>query len=201
LDNPETSWVTSVIVEASQGNQNAYAELVNRFQTPVFNLCYRMLGDQADAEDAAQETFWRAFQSLNRYDRHRPFITWLLSISAHYCIDQLRKRHLTTLPMDILRDEEAPDPNPNPEIVASRSEETRSLQIYLSKLGPQDRAAIILRYWYDLSEDEIGRTLALTPSAVKSRLHRARLELAQLWQSDQSRDIPFARRTDESPAI
>lgn len=201
MDNPEIVWLNTKIAAATQGDDDAFTQLVDRFQTPVFNLCYRMLGDYTEAEDAAQESFWRAFQSLKRYDQKRPFVTWLLSISAHYCIDQLRKRHLITLPMDILPEEEAPDPAPSPETCVTKAEENRSLRLLLAKLGPQDRAAIILRYWYELSEDEIAQALSLTVSAVKSRLHRSRLELAHLWQVRQSPDVQVIRRPHESPAI
>ena len=62
---------------ALAGEDEAYAQVVEVYQTPVYNLCYRMLGESGEAEDAAQETFWRAYQALNRYDRERPFGTWL----------------------------------------------------------------------------------------------------------------------------
>ena len=75
--------------QALDGNETAFANIVETFERPVYNLCYRMLGDPIDAEDAAQETFWRAYQALNRYDPKRPFPTWLLSIAAHYCIPNL----------------------------------------------------------------------------------------------------------------
>src|SRR5512134_1836935 len=75
--NEEMAWV----LQAQQGNDEAFTRLVEHYQTPVYNLCYRMLGEPEAAEDAAQETFLRAFQHLHRYDRKRPFATWLLSIS------------------------------------------------------------------------------------------------------------------------
>lgn len=187
--------------QALNGDEGAYANIVETYQRPVFNLCYRMLGDPIDAEDAAQETFWRAYQALNRYDPRRSFPTWLLSIAAHYCIDQQRKRRIPILSVDLLPEEDAPDPAPNPEKVVSELEETSQMRRLLSKLGPQDRAAIILRYWYEFSEEEIARTLNLTVSAVKSRLHRARKDLAQNWQENQARSALSERRKHESPAI
>jgi len=90
---PENDWLRLAI----NGDENAFAQLVEAYQTPVYNLCYRMLGDETSAEDAAQETFWRAFRNLQRYDPKRSFITWLLSIAAHYCIDQQRKRGCQSL--------------------------------------------------------------------------------------------------------
>jgi RNA polymerase sigma-70 factor, ECF subfamily len=185
LGDPEVESLNAQIFSAQKGDEEAFAFLVEKFQTPVFNLCYRMLGDPAEAEDAAQESFWRAFQGLKHYDPKRSFPTWLLSVSAHYCIDQIRKRHMVVLPMDILPEEAAPDPAPSPEISYSRQEEDQALHSLLNQLNSQDRAAIILRYWYEFSEVEIADALSLSVSAVKSRLHRARLELAKLWQDKQ----------------
>jgi len=183
------------------GDETAFANIVETYQRPVYNLCYRMLGDAVEAEDAAQETFWRAYQALDRYDPKRPFPTWLLSIAAHYCIDQQRKRRIPILSMDLLPEEDAPDSAPNPERVVSELEETSQMRRLLSRLGPQDRAAVILRYWYEFSEEEIARTLSLTVSAVKSRLHRARKELAQNWRETQVKNALPERRKNESPAI
>ncbi len=190
----------AVLQQAIQGDEEAFTRIVETYQRPVFNLCYRMLGQAQEAEDAAQETFWRAYQHLRRYDQQRPFATWLLSIAAHYCIDQQRKRRLPTLALELMPDEDAPDPAPNPERVFAQLEEKGQLQSLLSRLGPQDRAAIILRYWYEFSEEEIAKTLQLTVSAVKSRLHRARKELALSWESQSTASLA-ERRKNESPAL
>jgi RNA polymerase sigma-70 factor, ECF subfamily len=187
--------------KALQGDDEAFAVIVETYQRPVYNLCYRMLGDPVDAEDAAQETFWRAYQNLKRYDPARPFATWLLSIAAHYCIDQQRKRRIPLLSMDLLPDEAVPDSAPNPEKVVGELEESAQMRRLLANLGPQDRAAVILRYWYEFSEDEIARSLSLTVSAVKSRLHRARKELAKNWQEKQAHSAVPERRKHESPAL
>ncbi len=189
------------INQALEGDESAFAQIVETYQRPVYNLCYRMLGDPIDAEDAAQETFWRAYQALRRYDRTRPFPTWLLSIAAHYCIDQQRKRRVPILSVDLLPEEDAPDPAPNPEKVVGQMEESSQMRKLLSGLGTQDRAAVVLRYWYDFSEEEISRSLNLSVSAVKSRLHRARKELAQNWTEAQTKNTLPERRKHESPAI
>jgi RNA polymerase sigma-70 factor, ECF subfamily len=178
----ENAWLE----EALQGNMDAFSQLVETYQIPVFNLCYRMLGDSQEAEDAAQETFWRAYQGMKKYDPSRSFVTWLLSIAAHYCIDQQRKRKLPMVDIDILPEEDAPDPSPNPEKVISKQMENRVLHGLLDQLQSQDRAAVILRYWYEMSEDEIANTLHLSTSAVKSRLFRARRQLADAYQNSQT---------------
>jgi len=195
----ESEWLQKAI----QGDQDAFANIVETYQRPVYNLCFRMLGEALEAEDAAHETFWRAYQNLRRYDPTRPVPTWLLSIAAHFCIDQQRKRRFNTIALDILPEEDVPDSAPSPEKVFGRLEEKGQLNRVLGKLGPQDRAAIILRYWYDFSEEEIARNLSLTVSAVKSRLFRARKELAQTWEVmavHGDAGLP-ERRKHESPAL
>lgn len=188
---------TAQITQAQHGNSEAFTHLVDAYQAPVYNLCYRMLGDAGEAEDAAQETFLRAYLSLKKYDLERSFMTWILSIAAHYCIDQIRKRHLQTSPLDILPEEDAPDPAPSPEGVFNASEENRRVRALLKSLDPQDRAAVIMRYWYDFSDQEIGDSLSLTVSAVKSRLHRARRELAVQWQQNTAQSTWPERRIHE----
>jgi RNA polymerase sigma-70 factor (ECF subfamily) len=197
----DTAWV----LQARRGSDEAFTRLVEQYQTPVYNLCYRMLGEPEAAEDAAQESFLRAYQNLDRYDESRPFSTWLLSIAAHYCIDRLRRRHFLSISTD---DDEAPlelpDPAaPNPEAESIRREEQQRLHGLLASLDPTDRAAVILRYWHDLPEDEIAESLSLTVSAVKSRLFRARRALAKSWQEGSPPAVPaqHERRRHESPAF
>jgi RNA polymerase sigma-70 factor (ECF subfamily) len=192
------------LVEAQKGNTEAFSHLIEVYQRPVFNLCYRMLGDPDEAEDAAQETFLRAYNGMKRYDNQRPFSTWLLSIAAHYCIDQIRRRRLTTFSMDNLPDLDPPDLGPGPESAMAQSEEQRRIRVLLDTLGPQDRAAVVMLYWYDFSYEEIAAALSLTVSAVKSRLHRARLELARTWSEQNPQHLAAERRRHgevQSPAF
>lgn len=177
MQNNETEWVRKAI----KGDAQAFTQLVELYQRPVFNLCYRMLGNAQDAEDAAQETFLRAYQNMRRYDSNRPFSTWLLSIAAHYCIDQTRKRRYPLVSVEELVEPELPEPSPGVETVVSRKEEQQRVRAILETLDPVDRAAVILYYWYDFSYDEICQSLSLTLSAVKSRLHRARRAMAEEW--------------------
>jgi RNA polymerase sigma-70 factor, ECF subfamily len=185
---------------AQQNDEDAFAHLVETYQRPVFNLCYRMLGNQQEAEDASQEAFWRAYQAIDRYDNNRSFITWLLSITAHYCIDLQRKRRLPTLDLDLLTDFDAPDALPGPENMLKRKQDSEEINVLLGNLKEQDRAIIILRYWQEMSEEEIARTLSLSISAVKSRLHRARLQLATLYTKTQQ-SVGLERSTHGSPTF
>lgn len=173
------------VEEALTGDQQAFGELVRLHQHAVYNLAYRMLGERGEAEDAAQETFLRAYANLKRYDMDRPFRTWLLSIASNHCIDRLRKRRLTWFSLD--------EPLPahpalnsheiEPEDAVITSERGAVIQTMLAELPPDYRAAVVLRYWYDLSYTEIADMLQTTESAVKSRLFRARQALAEKMNS------------------
>ncbi len=194
MNEHEPTWLAKAI----QGDQEAFTSLVQTYQTPVYNLCYRMLGDPYEAEDAAQETFLRAYQNMKRYDTQRAFSTWLLSIAAHYCIDQIRKRRMKLLSLDdepLLLD--PPDHAPGPEPSLSLHEDQKRVQQLLAQINPQDRAAVIMLYWYDMSYDEIAASLSLTVSAVKSRLHRARQVLAQGWSDQESKAFLKERTRNE----
>lgn len=197
MSNSEAEWLQKAI----QGNDEAFTQLVETYQKPVYNLCYRMLGDPLEAEDAAQESFWRAYQNLRRYDPQRSFITWMLSIAAHFCIDQQRKRRLPVVPVEILPEEAVPDSTPNPEKVVGQMLEDRRLHKLLEAMPAQDRAALVLRYWYDVSDEEIGQMLGMTVSAVKSRLHRARKQLAISWKESEQNDLTPVKEEHGTPTF
>jgi RNA polymerase sigma-70 factor, ECF subfamily len=181
------------------GHSDVFANVVETYQKPVYNLCYRMLGDPYDAEDAAQESFIRALKNIKRYDPRRPFSTWLLSIAAHYCIDQLRKRRNKIVSIEGNPDISLQELSPGPELATIMSEEQDRIRKILDTLSPTDRAAVILRYWNELSYEEIAQTLSLTVSAVKSRLHRSRQTLAESWLEQTSQNILIGRTRHESP--
>lgn len=174
-------WVNAAIA----GDQDAFAEIVYSFQDSVFNLCYRLLGDRAEAEDASQEAFLKAYGNLERYDQDRSFKTWLLTIASNHCIDRLRKRRMQFVSID------EPTPatlslssdDPQPEQVSLRNEQSQYIQDLLNELEPDYRAAVILRYWYDYSYAEIAEVMETTESAIKSRLYRARQTLADKMDS------------------
>jgi RNA polymerase sigma-70 factor (ECF subfamily) len=163
------------------GDQEAFAEIVFAYQDSVYNLCYRILGERNEAEDAAQEAFLRAYLNLSRYDMARPFKTWLLSIASNYCIDRLRRRRLQWLSLDDEPTEDSlalPSTDPEPEPTLIRSQHSQAIQALLNELSPEYRTALVLRYWYDYSYTEIAEMMNTTESAVKSRLFRARQVLA-----------------------
>jgi RNA polymerase sigma-70 factor (ECF subfamily) len=190
-----------VLNQVFQGNQEAFTHLVEAYQRPVFNLCYRMLGDPEEAEDMAQETFLRVYKNIKNYDPERPFSTWLLSIAAHQCIDLLRKRRLVVISMDSTPYLEPADGSAGPEAKLFMKEDQQRVQQLLTSLNPQDRAAIVMYYWYDFQYEEIASSLSLTTSAVKSRLHRARLSMAQAWSKQKGINFVPERNPHESSAF
>ncbi len=186
MQDNETIW----LAKALKGDGQSFGLLVEAFQRPVYNLCYRMLGNAEDAEDAAQETFLRAYKAINRYDNQRPFSTWLLSIAAHYCIDQIRRRRYPIVSVEDLPVPDLPDTTPGVERSYQTQEEQRQVRAILDILDGTDRAAVVMYYWYDFSYGEIAKALSLTESAVKSRLHRARRAMAQNWMDSQNQPSP-----------
>ncbi|MFQ3648498.1 MAG: sigma-70 family RNA polymerase sigma factor [Anaerolineae bacterium] len=170
---------------ARRGDQEAFAEIVYSFTDAVYNLCYRMLGDAPEAEDATQEAFIRAYNHLGSYDPQRSFKTWLLSIASNHCIDRIRKRRMTVVSLDEPLPSgsalEIASGDPLPEDVMLRRERSAMIQRMLDELAPEYRAAVVLRYWYDYSYSEIAVALNTTESAIKSRLFRARQMLAEQY--------------------
>lgn len=174
-----------LVLQVLDGDQQAFSDLVERYQKSVYNLTYRMLGNAGEAEDAAQEAFLRAYQHLKRYDPSRSFKTWVLSIASNHCIDRIRKRRLTWLSIDEpLPHHPALNSNaPLPETSAVDGERNAMIQALLEELEPDYRMAVVLRYWYDMSYTEIAEAMDTTESAIKSRLFRARRMLADIMQA------------------
>jgi RNA polymerase sigma-70 factor (ECF subfamily) len=169
------------VARAIAGDLSAFDLLVEHYQKPVYNLAYRMLGNAADAEDAAQETFMRAYASLSSYEPSRKFGTWLLSITSHWCIDRLRRKKVVSL--EFLQDFSLiGGMTDGPERVALERENEREVQHWLSALPEAYRLIVVLRYWHDLSYNEIAEVTHLPLSTVRMRLFRARRLLAAAYE-------------------
>ncbi len=190
VQSPSSEYARGAIVEALSdaklvelvlaGEQDAFAVLVERYKDAVQNLAYRMLSNVTEAEDVTQEVFVRAYTQLATYKPAHKFSTWLLSIASHLAIDQLRRRRFLALPLeDVPFLEWITDLGTGPEQSALEGEQQDEIQAYLQRLPSKYRAVIVLRYWYDLSYEEIAMALNLTPALIKARLHRARELLAR----------------------
>lgn len=183
MNTEEAIWLE----KARNGNKEAFGKIIEAYQTPVYNLAYRMLNNSGEAEEAAQEAFIRAYTRLESYNPDHKFSTWLLSITSNYCIDQIRKRRALLLSIDeplaphpaLMSDkEEAPES----QLVQSQQEEM--VQSLLEGLEPDYREAVILRYWHELSYEEIAEVMDTSVSAIKSRLFRARKQLAEIGMAN-----------------
>jgi RNA polymerase sigma-70 factor (ECF subfamily) len=168
--------------QARAGNKESFGKLIEAYQGPVFNLAYRMLSNADEAEQAAQEALSRAWTRLDSYNPQHKFSTWLLSITSNYCIDLIRKRRKQLLSIDgplpphpALTSEQAS----GPEAQAVEGEQQLVVQSLLETLPEEYREAVVLRYWYDMSYDEIAVVMETSVSAIKSRLFRARRQLAE----------------------
>ncbi len=181
--NEEQIWLE----QARHGDKIAFGKLIEAYQRPVYNLAYRMLNNSGEAEEAAQEAFIRAYTRLHTYNPNRKFSTWMLSITSNYCIDLIRKRRALLLSID-----EPLPPHPalrsdgqkGPEAQMVISEQQEMVQSLLQELSPDYRQAVVLRYWYELSYEEIAEMMDTTVSAIKSRLFRARRQLAEVGMAN-----------------
>jgi len=172
----------TMVQRARRGDEAAFERLVESYQLPVYNLCFRMLGEAGEAEDATQETFLRVYLHLQSYDPLRGFQSWLFAVATHYCIDCLRRRRLTWQPWEPECDyHEAPNlaRMPLPEQAVLQTESQRETQALLARLAPPDRAVVVMHYWGGMSYSEMAQATGCSPGAVKSRLHRARGLLAR----------------------
>jgi RNA polymerase sigma-70 factor (ECF subfamily) len=168
----------TIICEVNSGNINAFADIVRVYQGKVLGLCRSLLGDATQAEDAAQEIFLKAYQSLSTFRRDSSFSTWLYRISANHCKDLLRKRtRQKTESLEALTDQMGDAVErlfKAPAQAEVSAENAECMEKILSQLSPHERLILTLREAEGLSYQEIAETLECTVDAVKARLRRAR---------------------------
>lgn len=173
-----------LIKQVLGGSQDAFRDLVRRYQRPVYALILRMLRDPSDAEELAQEVFVKAYQALDRFDRSRKFSSWLFKIAHNASIDFLRKKRLATVALETRDD--ALDPlavlpdrrTESPAAALERGRLATAIEVALGRLRPAYREMMILRFQEGLAYDEIAEVTGLPLGTVKTHLHRARKALA-----------------------
>ena len=167
-----SSELKCLVRQCLAGDQRSMLALVERFQGQVFGLCYRMLGQRQDAEDAAQETFVRVLRNLHRWDPEREFQPWLLAIAGNRCRTALsaRKRR----PVGELAEELVVDDEPDHAAGRQLAEE---LQLVLDQVRLEYRQAFVLFYENELSYVEIAEAMQVPLGTIKTWVHRARREL------------------------
>ena len=165
-----------LVVRTRRGESELYGELVRRYQTAVFNVCYRLMGERREAEDATQETFLRALDRLGTFNIDLPFAPWIKRVAANLCLNRLESARPESS-LDDERDEIASDETP--ETAHDESERAKQVRQALRELPAHYRVVIELRHYHDMSYDEIAQTMKLPVSDVKSHLFRARKILAE----------------------
>jgi RNA polymerase sigma-70 factor (ECF subfamily) len=173
----------ALINAARRGDVGSFNRLVLSHQSMVYNLAYRILGDQAAAADATQDAFISAFKGVGKF-RGGSFKSWLMRIVTNACYDQLRhKQRRPTASLDaLLVSDPAPirpltDPGESPEEYAMRQELSRVIQVGMGTLPAEQRVALILSDVQGLSYQEIAEVTGVSLGTVKSRLSRARGKL------------------------
>ena len=177
---PGTTEAAEVIARAKAGDADAWGALYQQYAAAIFRFCRRALPTREDAEDATMEVFMKVRDKLGQYDATRPFTAWLYRVAANHCWDLLRRRKIRqdkeTEEVDDLPLEH-PDPNQLDRLIEQRtSEEVRKA---LDKLGTRARMALVMRYYSDMSYDEIADALGVRRAVVGVVLLRARHELRQ----------------------
>lgn len=170
----------TLIAAAQKGDQNAYADLVCRHWDGVVRVVYRMSGDPALAEDAAQEAFLRAWQRLDGYNPQHAFRAWVYRIAVNAALDVLRARRPADS-LDDLHESALPTASPaaNPDARFERREQAERVQRAVMALPGASRAVLVLREWGQLSYAEIAEALSIPMGTVMSRLNAARGQLRQ----------------------
>lgn len=168
----------------------AFRDLVERHGRMVFRVAYRITGNEADAEDVAQETFFKAYRSFDRFDSRASFSTWIFRIASNCAIDLLRRRKTRPeFPADV-EDPEFPAPvsaDPTPHAVLLSAQLGDRLRAALDELSPHERTAFVLRHFEGEPTEEIARCLGVGVNAAKQTVFRAvrklRVALAPLRES------------------
>lgn len=176
-----------LISQAQGGDRNAFSELVRIHARGVFNVVYHMCGDTLLAEDAAQETFIRAWQNLAAYRLQTSLRNWLYRIAFNAGMDMLRKQK-RILP-DALEDLPLKDPQPGPEARFSQEERIAAIKKAVLSLPDACRAVLVLREYEELSYHEIADTLDIPVGTVMSRLNYARKLLKERLEQKVSRPM------------
>jgi RNA polymerase sigma-70 factor (ECF subfamily) len=179
---PVQPWVDEVR-RARKGDSNAFAALVRAVQRPVFGLCLRLLRNEAEASEVAQETFLRAYQNLDRYDDTRPFDLWVLTIARNLCLDLLRRRSkLQTEDVDE-HAQALPSGEASVEEHAMVRQERQSLEDAMATLSVDDREVLALYYVQKRTTKEIAQVMNVAPGTIMARLFRAREKLRTRMQA------------------
>ena len=182
---PGTTEPSEAIARARAGDADAWGELYRDYAPAIFRFCRRALPTREDAEDATMEIFMKLRQKLNQYDTARSFSAWLYKVAANHCWDILRRRRIRqdketedveNMPL------EHPEPTQLEKLIEQRSSE--EVRKALDKMSGRARMALVMRYYSDMSYDEIADALGVRRAFVGVVLLRARHELRQALEGN-----------------
>lgn len=165
-----------------QGDQEAFAELVRRYEKQIFSLAYRLIGDYDEAADLAQEAFLRIYQMIHRYDPEKKFFSWMYRVAQNTCLNARERRPNNVVPVERAEEyfgDTAAGEAAEPEKDYLNREIRRNIDRAISELPDNYRDIIYLRYIEDLSYQQIADALSLPVSTIETRLFRGRKLLQQ----------------------
>jgi RNA polymerase sigma-70 factor (ECF subfamily) len=170
-----------LVLRAKDGDQKAYAELMQRYKDSIYFMALKMVNNKDDAMDLTVETFGKAFENIEKYKPDFAFSTWLFRIATNNCIDFIRKKRLNVVSLQSLTEEERDEKQLqivsntlNPEETSIKKQESEKLKSIVEQLPQRYRTLIILRYYDERSYEEISQQLDLPLGTVKAQLFRAR---------------------------
>jgi RNA polymerase sigma-70 factor, ECF subfamily len=173
-----------IVAQCRDGDRDAFAKLVQKYQSRVLTLAARILDNRSEAEDVAQDIFVKVFQSLQEFRGASRFSTWLYRITVNHCLNYIRRRTRQQQTLITAEPEERRQESltSNPHRTLEQKERWALVQAKLQMLSPEYRTILLLRDFEGLSYEEIADVLQLEGGTVKSRLHRARMELKALLE-------------------
>ena len=180
-----------VLAARDKGDQRAYADLMRYYREPIYLMLLRMTHSPVDADDLTMEAFGKAFRQLSSYTPQNTFATWLFSIASNHGIDFIRRQHMRLVPlnsMSVSNEDEtyeypfpSDDPTPDEELITRQRD--KIVRDLVDRLAPRYRRIGNMRYFDDLSYEEIAKQLNIPLGTVKIQLRRARLLLAEIIKS------------------
>lgn len=171
--NEELEWIAAV----RAGDQQAYAQIINKYKNPLYATILRMTKHPQDAQDLVQEAFIKVYKQLDKYEAKGSFSSWFYRVAINHCMDAFRTKQYQMKPVEV--DEEQVVNPTHPEIIFMKKEQQRQLERLLQTLPDDERMIILLRYNNELSYEEIAEMMEVPISTVRNKLHRAKKKMRE----------------------